>query len=127
MKVCPKCSTEKKLGEFYNKKSAKDGKASWCKSCTAAKAYNPQVHRKSKLQSLYGITPEQYDALLESQGGTCGICKLNKPHRGEFMCVDHCHSTGDVRGILCGDCNRAIGLLKDNVESLRSAIKYLGG
>lgn len=127
MKECPKCQTIKELSEFYNKKSSKDGKSSWCKPCTNARPHNPEVHRRAKLKAIYGITPEEYTSLLESQGGVCAICKQYRPHKGDSMCVDHCHATGSVRGILCGDCNRAIGLLKDNPTFLKNAINYLGG
>lgn len=62
-----------------------------------------------------------------AQGGVCAICRRNVPHRGKYMCVDHCHATGVIRGILCANCNRAIGLLEDNPEFIRGALRYLGG
>ncbi|MER7596264.1 endonuclease VII domain-containing protein [Streptomyces hydrogenans] len=75
---------------------------------------------------LYGITEEEYVVMLEAQGHACAICgskewpgKDNRPH------VDHCHSTGRVRGILCGRCNVALGLMDDDAGRLRTAAEYL--
>jgi hypothetical protein len=74
-------------------------------------------HRASK----YGITAEEYKALLLSQNNACAICnvKLVRPY------IDHDHATGRVRGFLCNNCNGGIGLLKDNPDILRNAIAYL--
>lgn len=82
------------------------------------------------LKSTYGITPEQFDALLASQGGVCAICgKLPPAIKGApgQWNVDHCHKTGAVRGILCSPCNIGIGQLGDDPDRLRVAIAYLEG
>jgi hypothetical protein len=81
---------------------------------------------------LYGITPEQYAEFLETQGGVCAICGLGesmKRRDGQLrpLSVDHCHSTGVVRGLLCANCNTAIGLLRHNVNLLDQARAYLEG
>lgn len=87
--------------------------------------------RRWNLQKLYGITPEDYSAMLADQGGVCAVCRQPEPDaHGRTgtrfsLSIDHCHDTGRVRGLLCQKCNRAIGLLGDNVELLRSAIRYL--
>lgn len=77
----------------------------------------------------YGITNEIYEALLSSQGGGCGICgrKENISRKGKprAMSVDHCHETGAVRGLLCNNCNAAIGHLQDDVEIVLKAALYL--
>jgi hypothetical protein len=69
----------------------------------------------------YGITRDEFDNLLKKQGGVCAICKkeLKTP------CIDHCHKTNTVRGILCHSCNRGIGLLQDDSNILFNAHKYL--
>lgn len=72
----------------------------------------------------YGLTPESYAAIHEGQSGTCAICKSACP-TGRRLSVDHCHSSGRVRGLLCSNCNIGIGNLRDSVEILRSAIAYL--
>ncbi len=78
--------------------------------------------RQYKLLCAYGMTIADYDALLERQGGVCAICKK---HPGETLCVDHCHATGKVRGLLCRKCNAAIGFLEDDPRAARAAAAYL--
>jgi hypothetical protein len=79
----------------------------------------------------YGITQEQHDALFEQQGGKCWICEEpetmpdGRSGKTKALAVDHCHETGLVRGLLCGRCNRGIGLLKDSPDLLGKAIQYL--
>lgn len=80
------------------------------------------------LKFHYGITREQYETMLLAQNGCCAICHSPPPTNGRYknLCVDHCHSTGAVRGLLCGKCNQAIGLLGDNPEVASRASTYLG-
>lgn len=78
--------------------------------------------RKSVLKRKYGITMDEYNAMLESQNGRCAICHQEK---SETLAVDHDHKTGKVRGLLCSHCNQVIGFAEDNVELMESAIKYL--
>lgn len=73
----------------------------------------------------YGITMADFDALLESQGGVCAICKGNHNGPGARFHVDHCHNSAKVRGLLCGRCNTAIGLLQDSPEIADAAAAYL--
>lgn len=84
---------------------------------TAAKYRNTVRYRTEK----YGVDEEEFLRLLFDQHGKCAICKLemDSPH------VDHCHETGVVRGLLCGSCNRAIGLFKDKPVNLLRAWAYL--
>jgi Recombination endonuclease VII len=78
--------------------------------------------RRAQLRR-YGISLAEYDALLEKQGGACAICRKRPKGR---LCVDHCHVTGMVRGLLCNECNGALGYLKDDQGSLVAALAYLG-
>jgi hypothetical protein len=71
----------------------------------------------------YGITIEQYDALLIAQGGRCAVCRGSGD--GKPWHVDHCHDTGEVRGILCALCNRGIGHFRESADLLRAAANYL--
>ncbi len=75
-----------------------------------------------RLKSRYGITLEQYEQLFNLQGGRCAICDRETDHT---LHVDHCHETGLVRGLLCGSCNRGLGMYGDNVQLLRKAADYL--
>lgn len=72
----------------------------------------------------YGLTIEDYNALLEKQGGVCAICS-NVCSTGKRLSVDHDHDTGRVRGLLCSTCNRGIGMLRDDPELIRAALRYL--
>ena len=81
------------------------------------------------LKRTYGISLEDFNNMLSSQNNLCAICKkegfkINK-NTALNLVVDHCHVTGVVRGLLCHNCNRALGLFKDNIESLNTAILYL--
>lgn len=82
--------------------------------------------RNSHLHRTYGITPEQYDAILDSQHGHCAICGDIEPGgKGKHFHIDHDHVTGQVRGLLCSRCNHGLGMFRDSILSLESAIVYL--
>src|SRR5262245_46898769 len=70
---------------------------------------------------VYGISLEDYDVMFERQGGACSICKRT----GVTLCVDHCHLTGEVRGLLCIRCNSALGFCSDDPALLQAAAEYL--
>lgn len=86
---------------------------------------NKQYQREKYELFKYGLTPERKAALLESQGNGCAICGYTFGQKKGDMHVDHCHNTGEVRGLLCNECNTGIGLLRENAEIMRSAINYL--
>ena len=91
--------------------------------------------RGYQLKYRFGITNEEYDIMLESQGGTCALCgglnsvRKKSTHSGKpvimALSVDHNHKTGKVRGLLCNGCNTSLGRFRDDTELLRKAIKYL--
>ena len=128
-KRCCRCRTVKPLTEFYERRGRRNGRVAWCKACNAdiakhrqARPYNAAQARLSLLAS-YGLTEAQYEEMLRSQGGGCAIC--GRPPGKRPLCVDHCHDTRIVRGLLCSPCNRAIGHLGDNAAGLRRAVAYL--
>lgn len=84
-----------------------------------------QVDRKAWLKKAYGITPDTYTEMFNHQEGYCLICQRHQLEFNYHLCVDHCHTTGKIRGLLCKDCNQALGLLKDDTDRLRKAIMYL--
>jgi hypothetical protein len=114
---------------------------SYCRPCAAQKIRARRegdksgvavVNRRSKLKRKYGISLDDYAALLERQGGKCAICKATEPrgragHFGPVFHVDHCHQTGRIRGLLCSTCNPGLGAFGDSVERLQAAIDYLKG
>lgn len=75
----------------------------------------------------FGLTEDEYDLLVERQGGVCAICGLGPTTDGRRLAVDHDHHTGVIRGLLCTNCNVGIGNFGDNLEVLRKAIAYLEG
>lgn len=81
--------------------------------------------------SKYGISVFEVEALLKEQNNLCAICQKEgfKMHNGVFMSLnlDHCHKSGEVRGLLCHNCNRALGLFKDDISVMKRAIDYLEG
>lgn len=93
------------------------------------RSVSPRAQRNRKgenLSYLYGITVEEFDALLAAQDGKCAICGVSEfPGRGNRPHVDHCHTTGAVRGILCHFCNLGLGNFRDRPDLLESAAAYL--
>jgi hypothetical protein len=109
---CTKCDTHKPVEDFCRDKSRKGrgGRATRCRGCASL----------AKRHTLYGITPDEYRAMHAAQDGRCAICG----DAGD-LAVDHCHTGGQVRGLLCALCNRALGLMRDDTDLLASAISYL--
>lgn len=109
----------------------KNNREKCCQATANWRARNPNRDSIYKLKIRYDITPEQYAELMVCQGGRCAICgqqetaRHNTSNRVQKLAVDHSHSTGKVRGLLCQDCNRGIGKFHDDVERLKRAIKYL--
>ncbi len=84
--------------------------------------------RDRHLIKTYGIDTRQYERLLAAQGGQCALCKTDTPGgSGDCFHVDHCHATGKVRGLLCSQCNQALGKLGDTIEALERVLRYLKG
>lgn len=151
MKKCSKCKEQKPRDEFHNNRSMKDGKEYWCKPCRRTydilkwhntpkeirlkrnrewKKQNPErvkLNRWKNNLRVYGLTIEEYEAIKEEQNGLCAICKNPPSGKGPYgkLHVDHNHTTGEIRGLLCSPCNKAIGIFKENINYLESAIKYL--
>jgi len=84
---------------------------------------NPMKAKQNDLRKMFGISFKQYESMLAEQGGVCAICGL--PDQWFGLAVDHCHQTGRIRGLLCSQCNRGLGLFKDNPQALDQAAAYL--
>ena len=113
-KTCTVCGEIKLLYEFPITNANLDGKMNKCKICYA-KYYN-QWYKKHK----YGITPDDETKIFDCQGGICAICG-----RDLALFIDHNHITGVVRGLLCFNCNIALGSFNDDPDNLRKAADYL--
>ena len=99
----------------------------------ASNARNPMGKRATRLRAEYGLTTEQYHAILAHQKGGCAICGRassgvrEKNKRERALSVDHCHKTKCIRGLLCPTCNAGLGHFKDSPALLAKAIEYLAG
>lgn len=90
---------------------------SQCRKCHA------EYQKWQKRLTSYGISKEQYLKMYQNQEGICPICKNR--YEVDLLCVDHCHTSGKVRALLCNNCNTGIAMLKENEDVLLSAIDYL--
>lgn len=80
---------------------------------------------KAKLKKEYGITPEKYKEMLEQHQHKCAICNKTAKDQEKRLSIDHCHTSGNIRGILCDVCNRGLGYFQDSIANLIKAIDYL--
>lgn len=123
-KWCPDCDAVKPLEDFPTTPASRTGRHTYCKPCHNARgrASLEKVggSRTYHLKRRYGITAEESDAMLEAQGGLCGICRTAPAAH-----VDHDHDTGEVRELLCFNCNGGLGQFKDDPEVLRAAADYV--
>ena len=124
MKRCTECGETKPINEFASAGAGK--KRAKCKPCLARKKReyykkNPDKARRRNLKTLYGIDVETYDLMAKQQNNCCGACE--KPT--DNLVVDHCHTTGKVRGLLCSNCNLALGHFGDSIWKLENAMEYL--
>jgi hypothetical protein len=126
-KYCPRCRLVKAVSEFGRNRAEKSGLTAYCKPCHNAATREERVRnhgstRNYHLKRRYGITDDDFERMLASQGGLCAICHVVP---GTF--VDHCHRTGQVRGVLCFNCNNGLGHFGDNTVLLELAAMYLEG
>jgi len=120
MKTCNKCNTEKELTEF----SFRNDSQKYREACKQCRAIQGALYR-------YDCTQEQFDAMKEKQNNSCGVCGIkaedviHKDFKYSPLVIDHCHTTGNIRGLLCPTCNNALGLFHDSIKKLSNAITYL--
>jgi hypothetical protein len=119
------CHETKPVELFPRNKNTKDGFHCYCKNCNNARTRESRerLHGGSRhyhLMHRYGIGADDFDRLVAEQGGVCAICGKPDPEH-----VDHSHDTGEVRGILCFNCNGGLGQFRDSIDTLRSAATYL--
>src|SRR5262249_9765158 len=114
----------KVIDDFPRNRSGRNGRGAYCKPCHNAKGKETYTRlygstREYHLRRRYGITVADVDAMIADQGGTCAVC-LGPPEH-----VDHDHKTKRVRGVLCFNCNQALGNVRDAPEVLQGLIDYL--
>jgi hypothetical protein len=118
-KICRKCNRRKERREYCKRIHSTDGLSPYCKECT----------RLYSLSNRYRISVDDYTEMFTKQDGKCAICGQSETvtHKGKLisLCVDHNHITGEIRGLLCLDCNTGLGKFKDDKELLKKVICYL--
>lgn len=144
-KGCRVCSQVKAVSEFSKAPTTADRLSNICKKCVSdkwrewyykdhdtKKQKNAQVNKVHYSQhssvdtvlrrrlSRYGLSNEEFTELVDRSEGLCEICRTEP-----FEAIDHCHSTGRVRGLLCGQCNRSLGGFRDDATILKNTIKYV--
>ena len=140
-KKCSCCEKTKPISQFYLRGKCGSEHTrrlrSHCKECYSLKAAvrwdtDEEFRARGKnsaykysIKKNYGVTEEQYLKMFEAQKGCCAICKKQSLQKSGRLAIDHCHITGAVRGLLCVKCNAGLGMLKDNIDLLKSAIVYL--
>ncbi len=149
MKICTKCHLERPETDFQKKGGTRSGLQSWCKPCmkickqasykldtpeqrarrTSWSQRNPELRksyaRRAHLLRSFGLTQENFEQMIKDQNGTCASCKDPNPGNTHNQWhIDHCHTTGKVRGLLCTGCNNGSGL-PDNPDKLLKKIIYL--
>jgi hypothetical protein len=127
------CGTEKIVG--FSQMTMGRAKSCGCLQLRKGKDASAYKHGRSKtkeydlelhMKRSYGIDFAQYNDMLKKQNGACAICNALPPNNHKKrLSIDHCHTTGRVRGLLCDACNTALGLLKDNPDLMLKAISYL--
>ena len=131
---CRQCERHLPPTCFHKRSDTKSGLRSNCKDCVRERN-NSRYHnsdkkaaakrsRKHSLRILYGISPEQYEQMFKNQQGLCAICQQPEKNKS-YLSIDHCHSSQEIRSLLCGNCNSAIGLLQDSSKIIFSAASYL--
>lgn len=124
---CVRCHEAKPLTEFHKHKTGRSGHHSWCGVCANAaqkasrqKNGRPTAKRAWNLKSRYGLSQAEFDKMLVTQNGICAICALPM----QRVCIDHNHSSGAVRGLLCHNCNIKLPAV-ENADYRNAAIAYL--
>lgn len=125
LKKCGVCKEQKDIGCFYvRRRRDRIERQSWCIECTkknvASRKPSKEKLRERDLIRLYGITLQDYVYAADELDNKCSAC-----NKQCALVVDHCHKTNEVRGLLCAECNLALGLVYDSVYILEGLIKYL--
>lgn len=137
---CSGCERFKPLGQFYADRRTRDGLTRRCRDCHSRKSYEarqqsdaPHARRgydKLRRGRRFGLSPEDLAAIESAQDGRCAIClepetEFWKDGTRKNLAIDHDHESGRVRGLLCGQCNTALGKFRDDPARLRRAADYV--
>ncbi len=115
---------KKWLKDYYSRADKKAERAAYDAKRRAAPGYREKTWEQFILKE-YGITGEEYHSLFKAQDGRCAICGIHQDDLRKKLSVDHNHTTGKVRGLLCDKCNQGLGYFNDSPERLKTAIEYV--
>jgi hypothetical protein len=118
-RLCKGCNKVKPTVNFRKNKGCSDGITHQCKDCHYVSQRNGELKRN------FGISYAEYLVMLDAQQNKCAICASDASEFDKAFAVDHCHTTGKVRGLLCWHCNTSIGKFKDDIGLLQRAVEYL--
>ena len=122
-KICNKCNVFKLADQYALEREQRTKRIVMRAQCRPCREHDKY---KAFIKRTYGITYEEYLEILNKQNDCCAICKSILPNsKATKLFVDHCHTTGKVRGLLCSKCNHGLGHFNDNIDLLSEAIKYL--
>lgn len=145
MRYCSKCKRKKTNDCFHKSNTINSGYQTYCKSCYKV-FYHPRVYaaaqrkrlstpdglqkhrqnvRKNRLQRVYNISIQEYENMLITQSGRCGLC-YRPMSKNRWLAVDHCHTTNKIRGLLCSPCNRSLHSMEHDRTWFNKALNYLG-
>ena len=132
-KLCKTCRVAQPIINFVKSTYVKTGYRSICKSCFNAyyrkrrvekydlvRSYEKKFHKQRRLKFEYNLTEAQFEELKQKFDNRCAICNSTQK-----LVIDHNHTSGKVRGLLCSKCNLGLGHFKDDISNLKEAIKYL--
>ncbi|SRR6266566_63035 len=136
-KKCANCEEYKDLSDFSPSEGKAYGVSAWCKRCIAQvknTRYTLERARVEHLWRVYGLTMEEYEQMLSDQSSLCACSgrsetrRVRRKKRSEnapLLQVDHCHTTGRIRGLLCSACNQALGLLEEDPRRIKALLRYV--
>lgn len=138
-RTCKACKRLLPLDDFYlHRQKGKLHRLKTCKPCHNKRVNERYLTERGQrqwkaafLRHTYGITIEEYESLLAAQSGVCALCGqtetrlVKRTGQPQLLCVDHCHKTGALRGLLCHNCNAGLGRFRDDISRLQAAISYL--
>lgn len=130
MKICKKCNENKLLADFDIRIWGSNGigytnRCKDCKNKRRRELHDKENNRNELLKARFGIDLVKYNEMFVAQNGCCAICQKPQSAEKRNFAVDHDHNTRAIRGLLCENCNRALGQFQDSVEILENAKKYL--
>jgi len=147
--ICRRCKEDKIVDQFWKNKNKPTGISQYCNICSNLNRQETRIrvttgtqkhkihgfkkeseeykaHTRSQcLKYNYGITVTNYNKMFTDQKGCCAICSIHQSELKKPLHVDHNHISGEVRGLLCYQCNMGLGIFKDDIDLFNIAIKYL--